>query len=64
MSVIRIGMNCVLDLVRGVLASIKRGDVEKLGGISDVMGFCVGCYTRAVLARGHHSIAYFSRLDT
>ena len=27
-------MGCVVDVVRGVLASIKRGDVEKIGGIT------------------------------
>ena len=27
-------MGCVVDVVRGVMGSIKRGDVEKVGGIS------------------------------
>ena len=31
-----IGMGCVFDLVRGVLASNKGGDVEKVGGIPNV----------------------------
>ena len=30
-------MLCVLDVVRVVLASIKRGDVEKVGGIHDII---------------------------
>ena len=30
-------MDCVLDVVRGVLASIKGGDVEKVGGIPRIL---------------------------
>ena len=29
-------MGCVVDVVRGTLASIKRGNVEKVGGIQNL----------------------------